>query len=165
MPGEREWLQAEQGGQDAIAEAMFARLIADMPPIEPGDAFVERTVRTAWRARRRHRVVTRVARLAAGLLLTVMTVASLYEFSVLVAGLVARGTVVFSHAFVWLLTSARDGARWWWIAGRIGAAVSDALASPLTAAAVMAVETAILLGMYAFRHLLHNGTQEPRIRT
>lgn len=164
MPGEREWVEAEQGGQDAVAEAMFARLIADMPLIEPGAAFVDRTVRAAWRARRRRRIVTQVARVAAVLSLGVMMAGSVYELSGWVAGLITRGAVAFSHALVWLLVSARDGARWWWIADRIGAAVGDALASPWTAAAVLAIEAAVLLGMYTFRHLVHNdlGTQESR---
>jgi len=35
MPGEREWLQAEKAGQAALGEAMFARLIADLPPLSP----------------------------------------------------------------------------------------------------------------------------------
>ena len=120
MPNEREWLQAEQNGQDALAETMFARVVADMPSVQPGADFVGRTVQVAWRARARRRMVVRFASIAAALLIGIATLGSMYELSALAVGLAARGTVAFSHGLVWLLASASQGAKWWWIAERIG---------------------------------------------
>jgi hypothetical protein len=154
MPNDRDWLQAEQSGQDALAEMMFARLVAEMPPIEPGADFVGRTVQAAWRARARRRIVTRLARVAAALLLGIATLGSMYALSVLAGGFIARGAAALSHGLVWFLTSASDGARWWWIAERMGTAARVMMASPLTAAAVAAAEMIALLAMYAFRRLV-----------
>jgi hypothetical protein len=155
MPNDRQWLQAEQRGQDELAEMGFARLVAEMPPIEPSADFVHRTVQAAWRTRTRRRLVMRLTRIAAALVIGTLSVGSMYELSVLAVGLLVRGTVVFSHGLVWFLTSASEGARWWWIAERIGTAVSDTIAVPSTAAAVAAVEMIAVLAIYAFQQLLH----------
>jgi hypothetical protein len=98
----------------------------------------------------------RFARIAAALLIGVATLGSMYELSALAVGLAARGTVVFSHGLVWFLTSASAGARWWWIAERIGTAVSETIRTPSTAAAVVAAEMIVLLAIYAFRQLVQN---------
>ena len=168
MPNDRDWLQAEQSGHDALAETMFARLVAEMPAIEPGAGFVDRTVRAAWRARARRRIVVRLARVAAALLLGITTLGSMYALSVLAGGFIVRGAASLSHGLVWFLTSAGEGARWWWIAERIGAAASVMMASPLTAAVVAACEMIALLAIYAFRRLVWSelGTHESRkVRT
>jgi len=164
MPNDREWLQAERSGQDVLAERLFARLVAELSPIEPSADFVRRTVQAAWRARARRRMVTRLAGVAAVLLLGITTMGSLYELNALAGGLMVRGTVSFSHGLVWLLMSAGEGARWWWIAERIGTAVSVTISTPATAAAVAAVEMTALLAIYAFRQLVRDelGTHQSR---
>lgn len=164
MPNERQWLQAEQTGQDELAERIFARVVAEMPPIESSTDFVNRTVQRAWQARTRRRRVRRVALVAAALLITTAVVGSMYELATLAMGLVVRSTVVFSHGLVWLLTSAGEGARWWWIAERIGAAVRDTIADPSAAATVAAAEIVGLLAIYAFQRLLGADLERHRVR-
>jgi hypothetical protein len=168
MPNHRDWLRAEQSGQDELAETMFARMVAEMPAVEPGADFVGRTVQTVWRARARRRVVVRVARVAAALLFGAATLGSMYALSVLAGGFIVRGAAELSHGFAWLVASIGEGARWWWIAERIGTAVGVSVSSPLTAAAIATAEMIALLAMYAFRRLVWSelGTRESRkVRT
>jgi hypothetical protein len=154
MTNERQWLHAEQSGREELSEKIFARLVAEMPPIEPNADFVNRTVRAAWQARTRRRLLMRLALISAALSISIVAVGSIYELRALAIGLVARSTVAFSHALVWLLTSASEGTRWWWIAERIGTAAGDTLASPSTAATIAGIEMVALLAIYAFDRLL-----------
>lgn len=153
-PNELEWLQAERKGQDELAEAMFARLMAEIPAVEPSAGFVDRTVQLAWRARTRRRLVARFALATTAILLGIACIASIYELRPLATGIVAGGALLLSHGFAWLITFASEGAGWWWIAERIGTAVSEAIASPSMAATIVAVELIALLALYAFRDLL-----------
>jgi len=109
---ERQWLQAEQSGQEELAEMMFARLVAEIPTVGPSTDFVARTVRAAWQGRRRRRLVRRFALIAAAVLF-IAGVGTIYELIVPGIGLAARGAVLFSHGLVWLLSSASEGVRWW----------------------------------------------------
>jgi hypothetical protein len=152
-PNEQQWLQAEQSGQEELAEIMFARLVAQVPPIEPSAAFVDRAVQAAWRTRT-HRRRVRVALVAAASLIAAAGIAAVYALAPFTKGLIVSGTVVMSHGLVWLVTSAGEGARWWWIAERIGTTVLDAISAPSAAAAITAVEMILLLAIYAFRHVL-----------
>ncbi len=164
MPNDRDWLRAERRSQDALAEALFARLVAEMPPIEPGADFVRRTVQAAWRARARRRRVMRLAGVAAALLLGITSFFALYGLSAWAGHLIVRGAVAFADGLVWFVTSVGEGARWWWIAERIGSAVSISVTTPATAAAVAGAGMTVLLAMYAFRHLVRDefGTRESR---
>jgi len=152
-PDEGHWLQAEQSGQEELAEIMLARLVAQLPAIEPSAAFVDRAVQAAWRTRA-HRRRVRVALVAAAALIAMAGVAAVYALAPFAMGLIASGAVVISHGLVWLVTSAGEGARWWWIAERIGTAVLDTISAPSAAAAIAAVEMILLLVIYAFRHVL-----------
>ncbi len=153
MPNERQWLRAEQSGEDELAETMFASLVAQIPPIEPSADFVDRTVQAAWRARTRRRLVTRIAVTVAAIFIAIAGAGSIYELTPLATSLAARGAILFSQGLVWLLTSASGAARWWWIAERVGTAVGGAIAAPFAAAAVAALEMIALLAIYAFRRL------------
>jgi hypothetical protein len=155
MPNERNWLQAEQNGQDPLAEILFARFVADIPPIEPSSGFVDRTVQAAWRARARRYLVMRLAGIAAVLAVAIAGLGSIYELRGLAVALIVRSAVVLSHGLVWLLTSASQGVKWWWIAERIGTAVSDTIAAPTAAAAFVAVEMIALLAIFAFKQVIH----------
>jgi len=73
MPKERQWLHAEHSVQDELEEIIFARLVAEMPPIEPSTGFVARTVRAACQAHTHRRLVRRVALIAATLLINGVT--------------------------------------------------------------------------------------------
>jgi hypothetical protein len=157
MANLREWLQAERNGQDELAERLFARSVAELPLIEPAEDFVGRAAQVAWRARARHRAVVRLVRVAAALLLGVTTLGSLY--AVVASGLAVRAAVVLTQGLAWVLASAGEGARWWWIAEHIGTAVGGSLASSTTAMVMVAMETAALLALYAFQRLFQNELQ------
>lgn len=153
-PNEQDWLRAEQSGQDELAEALFARLIAEMPAVEPSSSFVARTVQVAWRARTRRRLLTRLVLAAATILIGIAGIASIYELKPLATSIVAGSAFFLSHGFAWLITSASEGATWWLIAERIGTAVTEAIAAPSMAAAIAGVELIALLALYAFRDVL-----------
>jgi hypothetical protein len=152
-PDEGHWLQAEQSGQEELAEIMLARLVARLPAIEPSAAFIDRAVQAAWRTRT-HRRRVRVALVGAAALIAMAGFAAVYALAPFTQGLIVSGIVVMSHGLVWLVTSAGEGARWWWIAERIGTTVLDTISAPSAAAAITAVEMILLLAVYAFRHVL-----------
>ena len=154
-PDERKWLQAEQSGEDPLAEILFAHLVAEIRPIEPSPDFVGRTVQAAWQARARRHLGMRLARIAAVLVVGIGGFGSIYELRGLAVVFIVHSAVMFSHGLVWLLGSASQGAKWWWIAERIGAAVSDTIAAPSATAAFVAVEMIALLAIYAFKQLIH----------
>ena len=129
MPNDRQWLQAEHSGEDDLAETLFAQLVTEILPIEAGPDFVGRTAQAAWRSRTRRRFVKALAGVVAVLSIGFAAFSSMYELRGLAVGLIARGAAVFSHGLVWLLTSASAGVRWWWIAERIGTAVSGTIAA------------------------------------
>lgn len=149
MRKEPDWLQAERSGQNEIAEAMFARIVAGMPLVPPSADFVDRTVQAVWRARARRRLFTRVAVITAALLAGIG-----YMVTMLDAGVSAQVAILLTHGVVWLLTSASEAVKWWWIAERVGIAIGDTVTAPSTAAAIAAVEMAILLAIYAYHQLL-----------
>ena len=159
MTNERQWLHAEQSGQEELAERIFARLVAEMPPIEPSAEFLDRTVRAAWQARVRRRLIRRVALIAAALMISIGGVGAIYELTGLATGLGVRVTVEFSRGLVWFLTSAGEGASWWWIAERIGTAARVTIAAPSMAAGIAAMEMLALLAIYAFGRLLGEDLQ------
>jgi len=154
MPNDRQWLQAEHSGEDDLAEMLFARLVAEIPLIDAGPDFVGRTAQAAWRSRTRRRFVKALAGVVAVLSIGFAAFASMYELRGLAVGLIAWGTAVLSHWLVWLLTSAGAGVRWWWIAERIGTAVSGTIAAPSATAAVAAMEMIALLAIVALKQLV-----------
>ena len=163
MSNDQNWLRAEQDGDDVLAEAMFARVIAAMPPIEPGADFVSRTVDAAWRART-HRRFAAFARIAAMFALMIGVPAAIYAFSGWAIALIVPGTVALSRGLMWLVTSAGDGVGWWWIADRIGGAVADTVGEPFTASAVAAGALIALAAIYAFQYLVHDTFAAPESR-
>ncbi len=161
MPDKPHWLHAEESGQEELAESAFARLISEIPSVEPSTAFVDRAVHAAWQARSRRRRVTRLAYIAGALTILVAGAGSIYELAGPATALAARVTVAFSHALVWLLTSAGAGAAWWSIAERIGTAAGDAIASPSASASIAAFEVIALLALYALHRLLGQDLRPP----
>ena len=160
MTDERDWLDAERAGDDALAEAMFARVVADMPAVEPSPGFVSRTVQAAWRRRERRRMAERIGILGAALLLAVATLTLLYSERALAVGPVAGYVTLFSHGFIWLVAWIGREAKWWGIAERIGIAISSAIGSGSMVAVVAAAETIVLLSLYAIRRLILNNEME-----
>lgn len=164
MAKERQWLQAEQSGQDKLAEKMFARVVAEMPPFEPGPQFVGRTVQAAWHARTRRRLLRPVALTAAALLISIGGLGAIYALAAPATSLAVRATVLFLHGLAWLLTSASEGARWWWIVERIGTAARDSITAPSMAASIAAIEMIALLAIYAFGRLLAEDVEQHKAR-
>jgi hypothetical protein len=164
LNAERQWLKAEERGEDELAEMMFARLVAETPAIEAGAEFVERTAQAAWRARTRRRVVRRLALIAAGLLISIAGVGSFYALTPLAVSLAVRATVILSHALVWFLASANEGIKWWRIAEQIGAAVSSAMAGPRASAGVVAIGMVVLFAIYVFQRLLGEDLRQHKVR-
>jgi hypothetical protein len=107
----------------------------------------------------------RLAGVMAVLLTGIAAVGSIHELGVLAVGLIAHGTVVLSQGLVWLLTSASEGASWWWIAELIGTAVRKTISAPATACAIAAIEMIALLAIYAFQKVILNetGTHKSRM--
>lgn len=152
----REWLAAEQDGHDELAELTFARLVAELPPIEASPAFVDTVVQRAWRAHLRRRAVSRLARVAAVLVMAGVTAATVYVLGGILVNTLAQGTVLLSEALLWLLTSAGDGVRWWSVAARVSAAVSESLVTPRTAAAIVLIEMLGASAIYALQRVLRD---------
>jgi hypothetical protein len=161
-PDERQWLQAEQNGQQELAEIMFASLVGQLPAIEPSADFADRAVQAAWRTRTYRRLV-HFAVVAAAVLIAMSGITTVYALTPFAMALIVSGTVAVSHALVWLVTSVGEGARWWWIAERIGTAVRDVITAPSAAAAIAVAEMILLLAIYAFRHVLSNDYEKIRI--
>jgi len=96
-------------------------------PASPADA-------AAGRRRPAQRTVTRRGRrtaLAVGIgaaWLGLALIAAIYLGGLVIEG-VARGVALLPRAVVWLFLAAQDGADWWSIAGRAGAAVAATLAT------------------------------------
>lgn len=161
MPDKPRWLHAEETGHEELAESAFARLINEVPSVEPTAVFVDRAVHAAWQARSRRRLRTRLAYITGAVSIAVAGAGSIYELSGLATALAARVTVAFSHALVWLLTSASVGAAWWSIAERVGTAVGDAIASPSASVSIAAIEMIPLLALYALHRLLSQERRRP----
>jgi hypothetical protein len=89
---------------------------------------------TAGRRAPAQRIVTRRGRRTALALaigagwLGLAAVAIVYVGGLVLAG-VARGVALLPRAVVWLFLAVQDGADWWSIAGRAGAAVAATLAT------------------------------------
>jgi hypothetical protein len=154
MENERQWLDAEQTGQDELAEGTFARVIAGLPRIQPSEAFVIRTSQVAWRARARRRRTMRMAYISIALLVGIIGMAAIYELTPLVPNLIADAALAVSRGLLWMVTASAQGAGWWWFAERIGTAITDTIAAPSTAAIIGVLEMIGLVGVYAFRQLL-----------
>ena len=161
MPDKPHWLQAEESGKDELAEGAFARLIAELPSLQPSAVFVDRAVSAAWQAHRRRRLMTRLSYIAAGVSIAILGAGSIYVLAGPATALAARVAVTFSHILIWCLTSASAGAGWWSFAERVGTAVGDAIASPFASVSIAAFEMIALLALLALRRLLGQELQRP----
>jgi hypothetical protein len=161
MPDQPHWLRAEETGQEELAERAFARLIAELPSVEPSSGFVDRAMHAAWQARRHRRQARRLAWTAATVSITALGAGLIYELAGPATTLAARVTVSLSHVLVWLLTSTTAEAGWWSIAERVGTAVGNAIVSPSAAVSIAGFEMIALLALYALRRLLGQELRRP----
>src|SRR5215471_12527393 len=102
----RDWLDAEREGREDLAELTFARLMSELPPVEPSPEFVGAVVHRAMQVQARRRAVSRLARVAAILAVTSVSVAAIYAFGVFAIGAIGRGTSLLAEALLWLAQSA-----------------------------------------------------------
>jgi hypothetical protein len=159
------WLDTEQEGQDDLAELAFKKLMTGLPGVELEPGFVERAVGAAWRARARRRLVARLARVTAVVLVAAVSVAIVYGLGVFFAAAVVRVMVVVAHGLVWLATAVGDGFRWWAVAERVGAGVAQTVMSPRTTALVAAIELMGMIAIYAFQRALRDGPHDSEMET
>jgi hypothetical protein len=147
----RQWLEAEREGREGLAELTFARLMSELPPVEPSPVFVGAIVHRVARRQAQGRVVGWLARVAAVILIAAGSVVVMYVLGAFAVGAIARGSSLLSEGLLWLMRSTGDGIQWWSVAARVGTAIGQSLMTPRTVAAIVAIE---LLGIYALQRIL-----------
>jgi hypothetical protein len=152
----REWLHAEQEGREDIAELTFARLMSELPPIEPSEAFVAAVVHHAMQVHARRQMVHRLARIAAIVLVCAVSIAAVWVLGSVALGALAGGTALLSDGLLWLVRSAGAGIKWWSLAARVGGAIGDSLITPRTATAIVTIELLGMSAIYALHRVLRN---------
>lgn len=152
----RDWLDAEQEGREDLAELTFARLMSELRPIEPSEAFVGAVVHQAMRVHARRRMVQQLARVAAVILIAGVSIATMLALSSVAVGALGRGTALLSDGLLWLVSSAGDGVKWWSLAARVGGAIGESLITPRTAAAIVTIELLGVSAIYALHRVLRN---------
>ena len=153
-PPYRRWLAAEHDDDEAAADASFARLIAQLPRVEASPDFAARTTRAAWRARARRRLVVRLGRVAALVLIAGTSLVVAYESLALILAGLMRGAVLLSRAVVWLIIAVNDGVTWWSIARRAAAGLGQAIATPANVTALIVIELVAASALYTFHWLV-----------
>jgi len=154
----KQWLANEQEGQDDAAEGAFARVFRVLPRIEPTVNFADRVVRAAWLAERRRRRTSRLAQVAAVLLVTVAGAAIGYAaieyaggwMAAAVAGIASRGVIRF-------VALVRVGVKSWSVVARVGTGVGAGLATPQNTLALLAMELLGILALFGLQRLLPDG--------
>jgi hypothetical protein len=163
----RIWLDAEESGRDELAELMFARLLSDLPTIEPSPAFASAVANRAWRVARRRRAANPLARVAATLLVLGATAVTMYALGMVVVDALARSTALLSQAVLWFVASAAHGVQWWAVMARVGAAIGASLLTVRTATAIGGIELLGAMAIYLFQRVLHgepHAHNSPRVQ-
>lgn len=151
-----DWLDAEAGGREHLAEQAFARLMAELPDDEPPARFIEQVTADAWGRRRRRQWVARAARVAAAVLVAAAASAAVYGFSLLLAGAAGGVLVAAAEGLVWVAGAMGEGLRWWEIAGRVSVALGDQVTAPGTTAVLAGAEVLGAMAIYAFQRVLRD---------
>lgn len=160
----RDWLASEQDGPDDLAEFTFARLMADLPGVEPTPTFVERTVQVAWRRRVRQQRLAWAARAAAVVLVLAGGVAGLWAVGSAVTAAAADGVVAGVQGLIWTAGAMSDGLRWWAFLQNIGSAVGTAVATPQTTAVLVALELTGAVAVFGIERLLGDEAAQEEVR-
>ncbi|MEQ1898047.1 MAG: hypothetical protein ABL971_11740 [Vicinamibacterales bacterium] len=150
----RDWLASEQDGREDLAEFTFARLMADLPPVEPSPAFVGRTVQAAWQRRVRQQRLAWVARAAAVLAVLIGGGVGLFVLGTAFLGAAADGVVAGVQGLIWTADAVGGGLRWWSLLEKVGTAVGTAVATPQTTAVLVALELMGAMAVYGIERLL-----------
>ena len=150
----RDWLASEQDGRDDLAEFTFARLMADLPRVEPSPAFIERAVKAAWQRRVRQQRLAWAARAAAVLAVLVGGGVGLFALGAAVIGAAADGLMAGVQGLIWTADAVGGGLRWWSLFEKVGSAVGTAVATPQTTAVLVALELIGAMAVYGIERLL-----------
>lgn len=149
------WLVAEGQGDEDGAELAFADLCRALPRIEPGPAFVEHTGAALRRRARQQWLVRRAARVAAWGVGLGLSAGVTYLLVVEVGGwLLGRGAVLVSRSLVWMMVSVAEGMDWWSVATRAGAALGDAMATPVSSAVLIGLEVVGVVALVGLQRVL-----------
>jgi hypothetical protein len=101
-----------------------------------------------------------VARLAAafgiGAAWLALAAVALYYVGAALVQLGVRGLVLLPRAGVWLFIALQEGADWWSIAGRIGAALAQMLTTSQVALTLIALELVGAAALYGLQRLLRD---------
>jgi hypothetical protein len=122
-------------------------------PTGPADPADQRVPARRHARRRVARLATAFGFGATGLALAVLAI--IYVGGALVQG-VARGLVLLPRAGIWLFVAMQDGAGWWTIAGRAGAALADALVTPQVTFWLIGLELVGAAALFALQRLFRD---------
>lgn len=151
------WLAAEHDGEDGAADAAFGRVFQALPAVEPSPAFVTRTAEAAWAVRGRRRWVVGAAAAAAAVLVVSTAAIVLYAaFGGRLAWLLTTTVTLASTAGVSLIGAGVAAAGWWSAAAAAGRAITTAVASPYSVAALMAIELVAVAALVLLHRLLRS---------
>jgi hypothetical protein len=150
-----EWLANEQNASDEAAEAAFARVMASLPLVTPGEDFVQRAVAASLPTPERSRRTSALLRIAAGLLLAAASAFASYGIA-LDAGssVVATAAVFSSQLFVRLVSTAGVALDWWLITAHVGDGVASIVLTPPGIAALAILQVLTACALFLLRRLL-----------
>ena len=160
--GHHDWLDAEAEGREHFAEQAFARLMAELPDVEPPTQFIEQVAVGAWSRRRGRRRLGLVACAAAALLVAGAASAAAYGFSLVLAGAAGGVLMAATQGLVWVASTMGEGLRWWEIAGRVSVALGDRVTAPGTTALLAGAELLGAVAIYAFQRVLREAQPDSR---
>ena len=73
-----------------------------------------------------------------------------------VVSAVARAFALLPRAIVWLFVAMQEGADWWSIAGRVGAALAETLTTSQVGLSLIALELVGVVALYALQRLIRD---------
>lgn len=101
-----------------------------------------------------------MARLAAafgiGVAWLVLAAVALYYVGGVVVQAAARGVVLLPQAGVWLFVALQEGTDWWTIAGRVGAALANAIVTPQVTTWLVVLELVGAAALFVLQRLFRN---------
>jgi len=148
------WLEAERSGHDDAADEAFLSMFAAMPRVQPSAAFADQTMTAVlrWRARRRRLIAFAWA--AAVLAVAGGAAAALLLGPMLAPSVVKPLALGMSRATPWLVAYATEAMNLWWAIAGLATAISNALATPPTATAIVGAELLGILAFFALQRLV-----------
>ena len=147
-------MRAEDGEDDAAADAAFLAVMSMLPRVEPAPDFAARTGARLSRVNARRRAIAFVARAAATVLISAASVAAAYWLLPVVAHAGVQAVVMLTGGIVSLVSAIGGGMTWWSLAARVMDAVGQSLATPRTTAVIVGIECVAGAALYMLHRLL-----------